>query len=66
MAIEKTILTVDLYDNVLTERLGDYVGKVRITGTLHSTIRKLQPALLKQELNTEQKLSKIYSISRSP
>lgn len=33
---EKKILTVDLYDNVLTEKLGDYSGKIRITGTLHN------------------------------
>lgn len=33
---EKTILTVDLYDNVLTEKPGDYSGKIRITGTLHN------------------------------
>lgn len=33
MAIGKTILTVDLYDNVLTEKPGDYSGKIRITGT---------------------------------
>lgn len=37
MAIEKTILTVDLYDNVLTEKPGDYTGRIRITGTLHNT-----------------------------
>lgn len=36
MATEKTILTVDLYDNVLTEKPGDYAGKVRITGTIHN------------------------------
>ncbi len=34
---EKSILTVDLYDNILTEKLGDYTGRVRITGTLHNT-----------------------------
>lgn len=33
MATEKTILSVDLYDNVLTEKPGDYTGRVRITGT---------------------------------
>lgn len=33
---EKSILTVDLYENLLTERQGDYSGKVRITGTLHN------------------------------
>lgn len=33
MAEEKTILTVDLYDNVLTEKAGDFTGKIRITGT---------------------------------
>lgn len=36
MATEKTILTVDLYDNVLTEKKGDYSGKIRITGTVHN------------------------------
>lgn len=36
MATEKTILTVDLYDNVLTEKVGDYTGKIRITGTLRN------------------------------
>lgn len=33
---EKSILSVDLYENLLTERPGDYSGKVRITGTLHN------------------------------
>lgn len=33
---EKSILSVDLYDNLLTEKPGDYSGKVRITGTLHN------------------------------
>ncbi|WP_298546457.1 DNA-binding domain-containing protein [uncultured Parabacteroides sp.] len=33
MATEKTILSVELYDNVLTEAPGDYTGKVNITGT---------------------------------
>ena len=33
---EKTILTVDLYDNVLTEKAGDYSGKVSITGTVRN------------------------------
>lgn len=36
MAIKKTILTVDLYDNVLTEKPGDYSGKIRITGTFRN------------------------------
>ena len=36
MATEKTILTVDLYDNVLTEKQGDYSGKIRITGTVRN------------------------------
>ena len=34
MATEKTILSIDLYDNVLTEAPGDYTGKVNITGTV--------------------------------
>lgn len=33
---EKNILTVDLYENFLTEKQGDYSGKIRITGTLHN------------------------------
>lgn len=33
---EKSILTVDLYENLLTEKPGDYSGKVRITGTVHN------------------------------
>lgn len=33
---EKTILPVDLYDNLLTEKVGDYSGKVAITGTLRN------------------------------
>lgn len=28
---EQIILSVDLYDNVLTEKQGDYTGKPRIT-----------------------------------
>jgi len=34
---EKTILTVDMYDNVLTEKANDFAGKVSITGTIHNT-----------------------------
>lgn len=30
---EKTILTADLYDNVLTDKVGDYTAKPQITGT---------------------------------
>ena len=30
---EQIILSVDLYDNALTEKQGDYTGKPRITGT---------------------------------
>lgn len=37
MAEEKTILTVDLYDNVLTEKAGDYTGRIRITGTVRTS-----------------------------
>ena len=33
---EKIILGVDLYDNALTERKGDYVGKARITGSIRN------------------------------
>lgn len=33
---EKNILSVDLYDNLLTEKLGDYSGKINITGTCHN------------------------------
>lgn len=36
MEEEKIILTVDLYDNVLTEKVGDYTGKIRITGTVRT------------------------------
>lgn len=33
---EKTILTVDLYDNVLTEKANDYTGKVNVTGVVRN------------------------------
>ncbi|WP_455632504.1 DNA-binding domain-containing protein [Parabacteroides sp.] len=33
---EKTILSADLYDNVLTEKPGDYTAKPQITGSLHN------------------------------
>ena len=33
---EQIILSVDLYDNALTEKQGDYAGKPRITGTLRN------------------------------
>lgn len=36
MATEKTILSIELYDNVLTEAPGDYTGKVNITGTVRN------------------------------
>lgn len=32
----KVILNADLYDNVLTEKPGDYVAKPRITGSFHN------------------------------
>lgn len=34
---EQIILNGDLYDNLLTERKGDYTAKPRITGTLYNT-----------------------------
>ncbi|WP_293667685.1 DNA-binding domain-containing protein [uncultured Parabacteroides sp.] len=36
MAEEQKILYVDLYDNALTEKKGDYVGKVAITGSIRN------------------------------
>lgn len=36
MAEEKNILYVDLYENALTEKKGDYIGKVTITGSLRN------------------------------
>ena len=33
---EQIILSVDLYDNALTEKQGDYTGKPRITGTFRN------------------------------
>ena len=35
---EQIILNTDLYDNLLTERKGDYTAKPRITGTLYNKI----------------------------
>lgn len=40
MAAMMKILTVDLYDNLLTEKVGDYTGKLRITGTLRMIVKK--------------------------
>lgn len=34
---EKTILSVDLYDNILTSDPNDYTGKVNITGTVRNS-----------------------------
>ncbi len=34
---EQIILNTDLYDNLLTERKGDYTAKPHITGTLYNT-----------------------------
>lgn len=38
MATKSEVITlnVDLYENVMTEKKGDYTGKARITGTLHN------------------------------
>lgn len=33
---ERNVLSVDLYDNVLTERKGDYTGKIRVTGSFRN------------------------------
>lgn len=33
---EQITLNVDLYDNIMTEKEGDYTGRPRITGTLHN------------------------------
>lgn len=51
---EKTILTVDLYDNVLTEKAGDYSGKVSITGTVRNA--DIADASLRSVLNIALKL----------
>lgn len=55
---EKTILTVDLYDNVLTEKAGDYSGKVSITGT----VRNLDIAKRIVKERTEYRLETIVNI----
>jgi len=33
---EQITLNIDLYDNIMTEKEGDYTGRPRITGTLHN------------------------------
>lgn len=43
---DKTILNADLYDNVLTEKKGDYTAKPRITGTLHN--REIAERIVKE------------------
>ena len=55
---EKSILTVDLYDNLLTEKQGDYSGKVRITGTLHNA--EVAQRIVKER--TEYRLETIVNI----
>lgn len=55
---EKTILTVDLYDNILTEKANDYTGKVNITGT----VRNPQIAERIVKARTEYRLETIINI----
>ena len=33
---EQITLNIDLYDNIMTEKEGDYTGRPRITGTLYN------------------------------
>ena len=33
---EQIALNIDLYDNIMTEKEGDYTGRPRITGTLYN------------------------------
>lgn len=55
---EKTILTVDLYDNILTEKQNDYTGKVNITGT----VRNINIADRIVKARTEYRLETIVNI----
>lgn len=55
---DKTILSVDLYDNVLTEKQGDYSGKVAITGSCHN----IDIAKLIVKERTEYRLETIVNI----
>ncbi|WP_293667413.1 DNA-binding domain-containing protein [uncultured Parabacteroides sp.] len=58
MATEKTILSVELYDNVLTEAPGDYTGRVEITGTSHNA--NIAEDIVKER--TEYRLETIINI----
>ena len=62
MAEEKTILTVDLYDNVLTEKTGDFTGKIRITGTTRTS--DISNRIVKKR--TEVPLGALASLQLSP
>lgn len=55
---DKTILSFDLYDNVLTEKQGDYSGKVAITGSCHN----IDIAKLIVKERTEYRLETIVNI----
>lgn len=55
---EKIILTVDLYDNILTEKKGDCSGKVNITGTIHN--KEIAERIVKER--TEYRLETIINI----
>ena len=35
---EQITLNIDLYDNIMTEKEGDYTGRPRITGTLYNCL----------------------------
>lgn len=49
---EQITLNVDLYDYSMTEQLGDYVGRPRLTGTLHN--REIAARIVKERTEYRQ------------
>lgn len=57
---EQITLNIDLYDNIMTEKEGDYTGRPRITGTLYN--KQIAARIVKAVRSTNRKASSISSI----
>ena len=58
---EQITLNIDLYDNIMTEKEGDYTGRPRITGTLYN--KQIAARIVKAGTeSTNRKASSISSI----
>lgn len=55
---EQIALNIDLYDNIMTEKEGDYTGRPRITGTLYN--KQIAARIVKAGTEYKQRKHRVY------